>query len=314
MNILITGGCGYVGSELVNKLLSKGHNITVIDTQWFGNPLKKHKNLKNLKIDIRNIDKIDLKKIDAIYHLAGIANDPGVELNETLSWNINVLATKQLIEKAVKNKVKKFIYASSGSVYGIKKEKKVTEELSLVPISIYNKTKMIAEDVILSFKNKIKIFNIRPATVCGLSARMRFDVSVNMLTAQAIQKKKITVFGGKQVRPNIHLKDLVNLYIFLLEKKIPTGTYNAGFENMSIISLAKKISKKTNSKIIIKKSNDPRSYRLSSDKILRTGFKPRYNVLIAINEIVEALENKKLKITDSNFTVKWMLKKKIHLN
>ena len=106
MNILITGGCGYVGSELVNKLLSKGHLITVIDAQWFGNPLKKHKNLKNLKIDIRNIDKIDLKNIDAIYHLAGIANDPSVELNETLSWNINVLATRQLIEKAVKNKVK----------------------------------------------------------------------------------------------------------------------------------------------------------------------------------------------------------------
>ena len=135
-----------------------------------------------------------------------------------------------------------------------------------------------------------------------------------MLTAQAIQKKKITVFGGKQVRPNIHLKDLVNLYIFLLEKKIPTGTYNAGFENMSIISLAKKISKKTNSKIIIKKSNDPRSYRLSSNKILRAGFKPRYNVSIAINEIVVALENKKLKIKDDNFTVKWMLKKKLHLN
>ena len=269
--------------------------------------------MKNLKLDIRDINKIPLKNIDAIYHLAGIANDPSVELNEKLSWNVNVLATRQLIEKAVQNKVKKFIYASSGSVYGIKKEKKVTEKLSLVPISVYNKTKMIAENVIFSFKKNIDIFNIRPATVCGLSSRMRFDVSVNLLTFQAIQNKKITVLGGKQVRPNIHINDMIDLYIFLLNKKIPTGTYNAGFENMSILSLAKKISKITGSKIIINKSNDPRSYRLCSDKIIKYGFRPKFKVYDAISELSKALKDKKIKIRDSNFTVKWMLKKNFHL-
>ncbi len=313
MNILVTGGCGYVGSELVKKLLFLGHKVIVIDTQWFGNPLKKSRRLKNLKLDIRDINKIPLKNIDAIYHLAGIANDPSVELNEKLSWNVNVLATRQLIEKAVQNKVKKFIYASSGSVYGIKKEKKVTEKLSLVPISVYNKTKMIAENVIFSFKKNIDIFNIRPATVCGLSSRMRFDVSVNLLTFQAIQNKKITVLGGKQVRPNIHINDMVDLYIFLLNKKIPTGTYNAGFENMSILSLAKKISKITGSKIIINKSNDPRSYRLCSDKIIKYGFRPKFKVYDAISELSKALKDKKIKIRDNNFTVKWMLKKNFHL-
>ena len=157
MNILVTGGCGYVGSLLVPELLKQKFKVTVIDTQWCGNKLKKNSKLKVIKLDIRNIEKINLNNIDTIIHLAGIANDPGADLNESLSWDINVLATKKLIEKAVKNKVKHFIYASSGSVYGIKKEKKVTEDLDLVPISTYNKTKMIAEDVLMNFKKNIKI-------------------------------------------------------------------------------------------------------------------------------------------------------------
>ena len=288
MKILVTGGCGYVGSLLVPTLLKKNFKVTVIDTQWFGNKLKKHKNLNNLKIDIRNIDKINLKNIDTIIHLAGIANDPGADLNEVLSWEINVLATRQLIVKAIKNKVKHFIYASSGSVYGIKKEKNVTEDLSLLPISTYNKTKMIAENVIMSFKDKIKIHSIRPATVCGLSPRMRFDVSVNMLTMHALKNKKIKVFGGKQIRPNIHIKDMVSVYLHFLEKtNLPSGAYNAGFENISILNIAKKIKKLINSKILIEKSNDPRSYRQSSFKLLKTGFVPKYNVEYAIIEIIK---------------------------
>ena len=190
MNILVTGGSGYVGSTLVPKLLKLNHKITVIDIQWFGLNLKKHKNLKVIKDDLRNISKIQLGNFEAVIHLSGIANDPSADLNESLSWNINVLATKLLIEKALKLKVKQFIFASSGSVYGIKKNKKVTEDLSLVPISTYNKTKMIAEDILDKYRNKMKIHIISPATVCGLSQRMRFDVSVNMLTLQAIKKKK----------------------------------------------------------------------------------------------------------------------------
>lgn len=313
MNILVTGGCGYVGSLLVPKLLEKKFKVTVIDTQWFGNKLKKHKNLKNIKKDIRNIDEINLKKINTIIHLAGIVNDPGADLNAVLSWEINVLATRQLIEKATKNGVKQFIYASSGSVYGIKNEKNVTEDLDLLPVSTYNKTKMITENVLSSFKDKIKIHCIRPATVCGVSPRMRFDVSVNMLTIQALKKKVITVFGGKQVRPNIHINDMVDVYFhFLKNSHLPGGAYNAGFENISIIDIAKKIKKFINAKIVIKKSNDPRSYRQSSVKLLKTGFSPKYKVENAIKEIMQAYSSPAKKVEKSSFTLHWMKKLKLH--
>tara|TARA_Y100000816_G_scaffold266619_1_gene227315 strand:- start:77 stop:1030 length:954 start_codon:yes stop_codon:yes gene_type:complete len=312
MKILVTGGCGYVGSLLVPELLKKKYKVTVIDTQWFGNKLKKNKNLKNFKIDIRNIDKINLENIDKIIHLAGIANDPSADLNESLSWEINVLATRQLIEKAIKKGVKQFIYASSGSVYGIKRERNVIEDLDLLPISTYNKTKMIAENVLNSYKDKIKIHIIRPATVCGISPRMRFDVSVNMLTIHAIRKKLITVLGGKQVRPNIHIKDMVNVYLhFLKNSQLPSGAYNAGFENISILKLAKRIRKFLDTKIIIKKSNDPRSYRQSSKKLLRTGFFPKFKIDDAIKEIIDEYKSKK-KVEKSSFTVKWMKKLKIN--
>ena len=198
MKIIILGGCGYVGSVLVKKLLDLGHKVLVVDAQWFGNYLRPTNNLNVVKSDIRNLKKISFKGYEVIIHLANIANDPTSELNPNLSWEINVLAIHQIINKAINEGIKKFIYASSGSVYGVKKEKKVTEKLSLVPLSVYNKTKMIAERVILSFKNQIKVFIIRPATVCGLSPRMRLDLTINMLTAQALQNGIINVFGGKQ--------------------------------------------------------------------------------------------------------------------
>ena len=192
MKLLITGGCGYVGSELIKSLLKSDHKIINIDAQWFGNYLPNKKNLVNIKKDIRNIPDKLFKNIDVVIHLANIANDPAVELNPVLSWEVNVLASMKLINQSIKYGVKKFIYASSGSVYGIKKEKKVTENLELLPISIYNKTKMISERVLMSFKDKIIINCIRPATVCGLSARMRFDLTVNLLTLQALKNKQIT--------------------------------------------------------------------------------------------------------------------------
>ena len=157
MKLLITGGCGYVGSELIKSLLKSDHKIINIDTQWFGNYLPSHKNLTNIKKDIRNIPDKLFKNIDIVIHLANIANDPAVDLNPILSWEVNVLASMKLINQSIKHGVKKFIYASSGSVYGIKKEKKVTENLELLPISIYNKTKMISERVLMSFKDKIII-------------------------------------------------------------------------------------------------------------------------------------------------------------
>ena len=157
MKILVTGGCGYKGSVLIPKLLNQGHEVVSIDTQWFGDNLKDHPNLLKIKGDIRDIEVEHLDKTDVVIHLANIANDPAVELNPNLSWEVNVLATQQLIEKAKKNKVKQFIFASSGSVYGVKEEDKVTEDLDLVPISVYNKTKMVAERVFLSYKDDLML-------------------------------------------------------------------------------------------------------------------------------------------------------------
>ena len=307
MNILITGGCGYVGTVLTETLLNDGHKITVIDTQWFGNHLKEHPNLINIKGDIRNIESINLEKIDTILHLANIANDPAVELNPTLSWEVNVLAAQQLADKAIRNGVKHFVYASSGSVYGVKDEPQVTEELTLVPISVYNKTKMVAERVLLSYKDKMQVHCIRPATVCGMSPRMRLDVSVNMLTFQALKNKKITVFGGDQTRPNIHMKDMVRVYQhFANNSNIESGCYNAGFENISILQIAEMVKNKLGAEIVVSESNDPRSYRQNSDKLLNTGFKQEYGVDYAINEIIDSYNNNKLNESDECYTVKKM--------
>lgn len=311
MNILITGGCGYVGTVLTNTLLNDGHKITVLDTQWFGNHLKYHDNLINIKGDIRDVEKIPLEGIDIIIHLANIANDPAVDLNPTLSWEVNVLAAQQLAEKAIRDGVKQFIYASSGSVYGVKDEPQVTEDLSLVPISVYNKTKMVAERVLLSYKDKMKVICVRPATVCGMSARMRLDVSVNMLTFQALKNNKITVFGGDQTRPNIHINDMIRVYQHFLENSIESGCYNAGFENISILKIAQMVSDKLDSEIIVSESNDPRSYRQNSDKLLKTGFVQKFGVNDAINDVISAYKSGKLIESDLCYTVKSMKKLKL---
>ena len=220
MNFLITGGSGYIGTLLAKNLLLDKNKVTVVDKCWFGNFHEKNKMLKIIKKDIRNFEDINIKGTDVIIHLANIANDPTVELNPSLSWEVNVLASKLIARHAVKNKVKKIIFLSSGSVYGVKKEKKVTEDLKLDPISVYNKTKMIAERVFLSFKDKIDIICLRPATVCGFSKRLRLDLTVNKLTYDAFYKKKIFVDGGDQIRPNIHIKDLIAaIKYFIFSKK-----------------------------------------------------------------------------------------------
>jgi nucleoside-diphosphate-sugar epimerase len=307
MNILVTGGCGYIGSILTPKLLNLGHNVTVYDIQWFGNFLPKHKNLKIVQGDIRNIDAVPMGGIDAIIHLANIANDPCGDLNAKLSWEVNVLATMGLVEKAIAHKVKQFILSSSGSVYGVKEEAKVTEDLSLVPISDYNKTKMISERVLLSYKDLITVRCIRPATVCGFSPRMRLDLSVNMLTMQALANGRITVFGGNQTRPNIHIQDITDVFIHFLNlgDKVP-GIYNAGFENISILDIAKRVVEHVPAEIIVSESNDPRSYRLNADKLLSTGFTPKHTVNDAILEIIKAFREGVLKDQDLCYNVKTM--------
>ena len=309
MNFLITGGCGYIGTNLTKYLLNKGHKVTIIDNLWFGNNLKKNKNLKIIKEDVRNFDKLKITNTYAIIHLANIANDPTVELNPNLSWEVNVLASKLIADHAIKNKVKKLIFFSSGSVYGVKKENKVTEDLKLNPISIYNKTKMIAERVFLSYKNNIDIKCLRPATVCGLSDRLRLDVTVNKLTFDAYYKKKIFVDGGSQVRPNVNLRDIERVVDFFLfsKKKFNDDVYNMGFENYSIMKIAKKIQKKTGAKLKVNKSVDIRSYRQDSSRLIKTGFKPHFTVDNAIDELIEYFKkNKRSKFGTQNFNLKKM--------
>jgi nucleoside-diphosphate-sugar epimerase len=311
MKITILGGCGYIGTTLTEKLLKQGFKVTVIDNMWFGNFLKKNKNLKTIQSDIRDLNRFSFKGSDAIIHLANIANDESVDLNPSLSWDVNVIASQNLINKAINERVPHFIFSSSGSVYGVKKEKKVTEDLPPTPISTYNKTKIIAERVLLSYQNKIKVHCIRPATVCGFSPRMRLDLTVNLLTFQALTNSKIIVYGGKQVRPNIHIQDLVNVFLLFLKKDIKSGFFNAGFENYSIIQIAKKIQSKIPCKIIIKKIKDIRSYRLDSSKLLRLGFKKKYDINLAIKEIKDCFLKNQIKNDPRNYTISWLKKIKI---
>lgn len=309
MHILVTGGCGYIGTILTPKLLNLGNKVTVVDIQWFGNYLPEHENLKIIKEDIRNVDAIPMEGIDAIIHLANISNDPCGDLNAKLAWEVNALATMGLVEKAIAHKVKQFIFASSGSVYGIKEELSVTEDLSLVPISDYNKTKMISERVLLSYKDRITVQCIRPATVCGYSPRMRLDVSVNMLTMQALANGRITVFGGDQTRPNIHIQDITNVFIhFLNLGDKAAGIFNAGFENISILDIAKRITQHIPAETIVTESNDPRSYRLNADKLLSTGFCQKYSVEMAIKEIIAAFKEGQLKDDENSYNIKTMKK------
>lgn len=308
MKILVTGACGYKGTVLVPKLLAAGHEVVAFDIMWFGNQLKPHPKLTAVKGDVRNIDEINLDGVDAIIHLSSIANDPCGDLDPKLTWEVSALATMQLADKAQRMGIKRFIYASSGSVYGIKDEEQVTEDLELKPISEYNKTKMVAERVVLSYKDDMVVQALRPATVCGYSPRMRLDVSVNMLTMQALTKRKITVFGGKQTRPNIHIDDITDAYIFLLDNPQHTGIYNAGFENISILDIAERVARQVEAEIVVTESNDPRSYRVNSDKLLATGFRPKKTVDDAIGEIIQKYKSGELKDEERHYNLKWMEK------
>ena len=306
MKILVTGACGYKGHVLVPKLLKRGFEVIALDTVWFGNYLIPHPNLKIIQIDVRNIDSINLDDIECIIHLSSIANDPCGDLDPKLTWEVSALATMQLADKAKRKGVKRFIYASSGSVYGIKDELQVTEELELKPISEYNKTKMVGERVLLSYSDAMVVQIVRPATVCGVSPRMRLDVSVNMLTMQALSKGRITVFGGDQTRPNIHIDDITDVYLHLIDHPEATGVYNAGFENISILDIARIVTKHIPVEIVVTESNDPRSYRVNSDKLLSTGYKPKKTVEDAVKEIIDLYRAGKLQDEDRFYNLKWM--------
>ncbi len=304
MKILITGGAGYVGSDLTPHLLKKGYEVTVLDLMIYGEDvLDDHKNLKKIKGDIRDINL--LKKIipghDALLHLACISNDPSFELNPSLGKSINYDAFEPLVKVSVESKVNRFIYASSSSVYGIKKEKNVTEDMKLEPLTDYSKFKSGCEKILNSYKSDyFTTTTIRPSTVCGYAKRQRLDLVVNILTNHAFHNKEIKVFGGDQLRPNVHINDMVDSYLAVLEapsKKISGEVFNVGFKNQSVNELANDVKEVIGSdvKIIHTKSDDNRSYHVSSEKIRDVlNFNTKYTVKDAVSDLKNAFEKKSL--------------------
>ena len=300
--VLITGGAGYIGAVLTPYLLQKGYKVTVLDLMIYGeNVLKKNSNLKIIKGDIRNIDlfKSSVKNHDAVIHLACISNDPSFELDPKLGKSINLDAFEPLVKSSQELGVKRFIYASSSSVYGVKNEKNVNEEMSLEPLTDYSKFKAECEKILFKYKsNNFETITIRPATVCGFSKRQRLDVIVNILTNLAFHKRKISVFGGDQLRPNIHIKDMLRAYLLLLEAethKVNGEIFNAGWENKSVSNIAMTVRDNVGQdvEIVKTKTDDNRSYHISSEKIRSLlGFKTKFTIQNAVKDLVNAFDKK----------------------
>lgn len=289
MHVLVTGSCGYKGSVLVPKLLRAGHEVTGFDACWFGERIEPHANYRLIKGDLRELQYLP-PGIDAAIHLAGIANDPCGELDARLTWEVNVLYHQFFIEKCIAAGVKQIIYSSSASVYGIQGDKAVTEDTPKAPVSDYNKSKICAERVLLSYADKIAVQIVRPATICGYSPRFRADVVVNMLTMDALENGEIVVKTPDLYRPHCHIQDVTDLYLFLLARPHLRGPYNAGFQNQTIMETASIIAEHVGCKVKVAPHTpgkyDKRSYLVDSTRLLAQGFRPAYRVEDAVKEIV----------------------------
>jgi nucleoside-diphosphate-sugar epimerase len=301
--VLITGGAGYVGTVLTPQLLDAGYSVVVYDTMCYGCHLRPKPHLQCMEADIRDVGRFRdaCEGVDAVLHLACISNDPSFELDEELSRTINYDCFEPLVVAAKERGVRRFVYASTSSVYGVSDAHEVTETHPLVPLTLYNKYKGMCEPLL--FKHQTEDFvcvTIRPATICGYSPRMRLDLTVNILTNHAVNTGKITVFGGAQLRPNLHIQDMCDLYRLLLEvpdTKIAGETFNAGYQNQSVMDIAKTVREVVQEEfpgrgeieIVTTPTNDIRSYHINSDKIAaRLGFRPKRGIRDAVRDLCEA--------------------------
>lgn len=305
-SIVVLGGAGYCGSRLVPQLLDLGYAVTVFDTFWFGQdflPIN-NPNLNLVEGDIRDSQKLSkvFKDQLTVVNLACVSNDASFELDEKLSTSVNLDAFEPMVIAAKQSGVRKFIYASSSSVYGISEAKNVTEDHPLVPLTLYNKYKGMCEPLLKKYLDKNFTGVIfRPATVCGFAPRQRLDLSVNILTNLAINNRKITVFGGAQMRPNLHIQDycdVIKEFLNADERRIQGETFNVGFQNSTIMEIAlvvKQVVERefpgTDIQIEVTQSNDNRSYHINSDKIREVlGFVPKYTIEDAVKELCHAFK------------------------
>lgn len=305
--VFVTGGAGYVGAVLIPKLLEKGHHVKVLDLYIYGedvlNSVKDNPNLVQVKGDIRDRQLLEkeIPGYDTIIHLACISNDPSYELDPELGKSINYDAFIALVDVAKKAGVKNFVYASSSSVYGVKDVPEVTEDLPLEPLTDYSKYKALCEDVLLKeAADNFIVTIIRPSTVCGYSPRLRLDLTVNILTNHAVNKGEITVFGGEQMRPNLHIEDMTDFYCFLLElpdSRVHKKIYNVGYENYKVKDIAEMVRKTVDPKLPIKTTptDDNRSYQVSSKKVKKElGFVPKHTIEEAIVDLKNAFKEGKI--------------------
>jgi nucleoside-diphosphate-sugar epimerase len=305
--VFVTGGAGYVGSVLVPRLLAEGYRVKVLDLYVFGehvlDAVKDHPNLTQLKGDLRDpgLLRRELPGCDAVIHLACISNDPSFELNPDLGRSINYDCLFDLVDISKQSGVRRFVYASSSSVYGIKEEPNVTEDLPLEPLTDYSKYKALCEDVLHQKRSPgFVTLIVRPATICGWSPRLRLDLSVNILTNHALTHRKITVFGGQQRRPNLHIADMVDLYCRSLQypdAAIDGRVFNVGFENHKLIEIAEIVRGVVGKdvQIVTTKTDDLRSYHICSDRIKRElGWSPKHTIQDAVRDLVTGFRSGKV--------------------
>jgi nucleoside-diphosphate-sugar epimerase len=305
--VLVTGGAGYVGSVLVPKLLDNGYKVKVLDLYIYGehvlDSVKNNPNLEQIKGDIR--DRALLEQVipgcDAVIHLACISNDPSFELDPELGKSINYDAFLDLVAVSKDSGVHRFIYASSSSVYGVKEEENVTEDLALEPLTDYSKYKALCEEVLLEEREPgFVVLVLRPATVCGYSPRLRLDLAVNILTNHAVNNKKITVFGGQQKRPNIHIEDMADLYVKTLawpDEAIDGKIFNAGYENHKVLEIAEVVRDVVGEdvEVVTTPTDDHRSYHISSAKIKQElDFEPKHTIEDAVRDLLDAFQADKI--------------------